>query len=139
MKKAFSILMILLVLLFSLHVTVATHFCGAKVASVKVGLEGTTTSCGMVQAGQSTPETPGISAEGCCKNASNILIVDNYTTSSSLEIQKANYTLLQVFLIPVFHLSQVLSFNNSSSASDGFLHVLKSLPERLAFICVFRK
>jgi len=131
--------MILMVLLFSLHVTVATHFCTAKVASVKVGLEGTTTSCGMVQVNHSIPASPGISAEGCCKNVSNVLAVDNYTASSSIEIQKANYILLQVFLIPVFHLSQVLSFNNSSSASDGFLHVLMSFPKRLAFICVFRK
>jgi hypothetical protein len=134
MKKAFSIMMILIVMLFSLHFTISTHYCEGKVSAVKAGIEGTTApTCGMEN---DLSKEFGLMATSCCSNSSKTFSVDDYTGSSSLQIQKANIILLQAVLAPVLHiLSPIHSF---SFANEGSGHTLLSLPGRLAFICVFR-
>jgi hypothetical protein len=139
MKKAFSIFLVLAVLLSSIHFTVATHFCGGEVAAVKAGMEGTKASCGMEDGHKECPNPSGISSASCCKNSSSVLSVDHFKVPSLLEIQKINLTLLQVYLIPVLHIVQALPLNNISFTNEAPPHSLLSLPGRLAFICVFRK
>jgi hypothetical protein len=139
MRKAFSIVLVLVVMLSSVHFTIATHFCGGKVAAVKAGIEGTTASCNMEKNEKDCPSDLNINSAGCCKNSSHVLSVDNYKASSLLEIQKISLTLLQVFLIPVFNSLPNQPLQSFSFTNDGFHQPLMSLPGRLAFICVFRK
>jgi|WetSurSiteA1Bulk_404760.scaffolds.fasta_scaffold02955_3 hypothetical protein len=47
MKLLVSILISVLILLSGMHVTVATHLCGGKIAAVKVSFTGKKASCGM--------------------------------------------------------------------------------------------
>ncbi len=139
MKKSFSILLVLLVLLSSLHFTIATHFCGGHIALVKAGLEGTTASCGMENDRKNCSTDSKVLSTDCCKNTAQVLSVDNFQTTPSLQIQKINHTLLQVFLVPVLQILDVSPLIGASFADAGFHQPLLSLSERLAFICVFRK
>lgn len=127
-------MMILVVLLFSLHFTVSTHYCEGKVSAVKAGLEGTTAAlCGMEN---DLSKESGLMATSCCSNSSKTFAVDDYTGASSLQIQKAHVILLQAVLAPVL---QILSpLHRFSFTNEGSDHSLLSLPGRLAFICVFR-
>jgi len=133
-------LLIVVVLLSSLHFTVATHLCGGKVASVKAGFEGTTATCGMEKNNSNgcSNNHSGVSAEDCCKNTSVVLTVDNFNSSSPLELQKVNLKFLQVFLAPVFHPFQLSPLNSVILTNDGLIQSLMSLSGRLAFICVYR-
>ncbi|HEY4789082.1 MAG TPA: hypothetical protein VIH57_23700 [Bacteroidales bacterium] len=139
MKKVFSILLIAVVMLSSIHFTVATHFCGGKVAAVKAGLEGTTASCGMENNNANCTVNSGISSADCCTNISHTVSVDNYKVNPVLEIQKIQLILLQAFLAPVLYSLQIQPILSVSSANEGLHHSLLSLTGRLAFICVFRK
>ena len=139
MKKVFSILLSAVVLLSSIHFTLATHFCDGRMAVVKAGLEGTTATCGMEKDTKNCPVHSGVSSSDCCKNISHVLAVDNYKVTSLLEIQKISQTLLQVFLVPALHSLQIQPIQSVSFANEGLNHSLLSLPGRLTFICVFRK
>lgn len=139
MRKVLSILLIVVVMLSSIHFTVATHFCGGKVASVKAGIEGTIANCGMKNNTKECPSEAQITPTSCCKNISHVLSVDNYQVTSQLEIQKISHILLEVFVAPVFNILQNQPLQSISFTNDGFHQPLMSLPGRLAFICVFRE
>lgn len=140
MKKGLSILLIVVVLLSSLHFTVATHLCGGKRAAIKAGLEGTTATCGMEKDNSKScsNHNTGVLANDCCKNSSVVLSVDNYNGSSPLQLQKVTLAILQVFLVPVLHTFQLSSLNPVILKNEGLSQSLVSLSGRLAFICVFR-
>lgn len=139
MRKIFSTILVVIVMLSSIHFTIATHFCGGKIAKVKAGMEGTIASCGMEANASDCPSDIVINPTGCCKNSSHVLTVDNYQVSPSIDIQKITLTLLQVFVLPVFYHLQNQPLQSISFTNDGFHQSLMSLSGRLAFICVFRK
>lgn len=139
MKKVFSIILSVVVLLSSIHFTLSTHFCDGRMAVVKAGLEGTTATCGMEKENSSCPGPSGITSSDCCKNISHVLTVDNYKVTSVLQIQKISQMLLYAFLAPAVQSLQIQPILSVSLANEGLNHSLLSLPGRLAFICVFRK
>ena len=67
MKRVFSLLFSVLILLSGMHLTVASHLCGGELAAVKCSLTGELASCGM-QESQIPVSGNGAIESDCCKN-----------------------------------------------------------------------
>jgi hypothetical protein len=68
MKKVISISLTFLVLTAMLHLSVATHYCGGKIAASKISLSGKLASCGMEDDEKDLPQTDSHFASHCCDN-----------------------------------------------------------------------
>jgi hypothetical protein len=138
MKKVFSILIVSLILISSMRVTIATHFCGGVVAASKISLSGELASCGMEGTENSYPATGNYLSSHCCKDEVSVYAVDdNYTPSFSV-FKEFSQNALQVLCFPV-------SFSFHSLAAFNSLHKGGSPPGKLlartvslADMCFFR-
>jgi hypothetical protein len=136
MKKLFSITFAFIILLSGMHLSMATHFCGGEVASVKWSLTGKNASCGMEYAKNSCPLQNGFSSS-CCQNEIFFLSVDkNYIPSlcNFKEISKIHF---QTLLVPV-----KIYFNSnftpkSFCSNDIYADIAMSSVVSLPKICVF--
>ena len=82
MKRATSILMATLVLMAVMHLSVATHYCGGKLAAVKFSITAHKASCGMEDSNSSTAPCGKLSKKSCCKNEMVTMTVDtNFSPS----------------------------------------------------------
>ena len=82
MKKFSVIPVALLILLSGMHMTVATHFCGGKVAATRVSFSGESASCGMENRDKATSSSETRISSHCCYNEFAIyLIEDDYAPS----------------------------------------------------------
>jgi hypothetical protein len=138
MKKGLSILFALVIMLSGAHFTVATHFCGGKVAASKVSLSGKLASCGMEGTEESCPVPGNHLTTHCCDDQFKIIgIVDNFTAPVSLLYENPN-TLLQIFYVPASQsFSTITTSNNfytNFNPPGRFLANAVSLND----ICVFR-
>ena len=136
MKKLFSILFAVMILLSGMHLSLATHICGGEVAAVKWSLSEQKASCGMeMPQGGSTEKS--ISAESCCKDHIADFVVDNNYQLSALHLNAPVLQLLQVFYIPENigcpTVSASLSPNANVQPPAKFIASAVSLPD----ICVF--
>ena len=137
MKKIFSILFALLIILSGMHLSVATHICGDKVAAVKWSFSGEIATCGMETSEQQCSSHKTI-ASNCCKNQ-----VSNYETDrnfifSSYKFAEATKTLLRLFYLPVhFGISSLPTLITllSNASPPG---IAPTSAVSLAEICVFR-
>jgi hypothetical protein len=68
MKKLISISLTCLMLAAMLHLSVATHFCGGKIAASKISLSGKLASCGMEDDEKDLPQTGSNLTKHCCDN-----------------------------------------------------------------------
>jgi hypothetical protein len=137
MKKLFSIFFAFLILLSGMHFSIATHFCGGKIAEVKWSFSEKKASCGMENSDQACSNHDGF-ASNCCHNKIAIYSIDdNYNPSSyqTLEIAK---NLLKVFFIfkniSLYSIASSNCFYTYISPHDNLLTSAVSL----ANICVFR-
>jgi len=138
MKKGASILFALVILLSGTHITIATHYCGGKVAASKVSLSGILASCGMEGTEESCPIPGNYLATHCCDDQMNTIgIVNNFTSPISLLLENAR-NILQVYYVPdsqSFHSITVSNnFYTSISPPGRFSPNAVSLND----ICVFR-
>src|SRR5450759_4132645 len=101
MKKGVSISLVVLMLTAMLHLTIATHFCGGKVAASKVSLSGKLASCGM-ECSEKDLFIPGTHIiTHCCDDVVTFCGIDsNYTPSFSFVPESYQYN-FQIFAIPV--------------------------------------
>lgn len=67
MKRVFSILFSLMILLSGVHLTVASHICCGELAAVKWSVTGAKASCGMEDQSAPCPGDGSIDTN-CCKN-----------------------------------------------------------------------
>ena len=138
MKKFFSILFTLLILISGLHLSLATHFCGGNIAAKKVSVTGKLASCGMETSEDMCP-IHGVHFNSlCCDDEVIGYSTDNIYTPTNSEVINSSQHILQVFNIPVsfsFH-----SFSDSTSlfTSVGPPDNLLTSAVSLAGICVFR-
>src|SRR5450759_1840217 len=68
MKKGVSISLVLLLLTAMLHFTIATHFCGGRVAASQVSLSGKLASCVMEFAEKDFPLAGPHFITHCCED-----------------------------------------------------------------------
>ena len=107
MKKVFSIVFAMLILLSGIHLSVATHVCGGEVAAVKWSVTGEKATCGMESAQTACPVHGGI-ASTCCQDQVSVYQIDDNYSPSDFRIKKPITSLLQVLSAPVcllFHTS----------------------------------
>jgi hypothetical protein len=138
MRKAFSILFVLIVTLTATHITVATHLCGGEIAATKVSLSGKLATCGMEGTEESCPSSGNQFSNYCCDNqVTTIGIITNFTTPVSLtqEIIQNND---QLFYVPVSELFHSISANNITYTSFNPPGRFLTSSVRLSDICVFR-
>ena len=138
MKKGVSISLVLLLLTAMLHLTIATHFCGGKVAASKVSLSGKLASCGMECAEKDFPLPGTHFITHCCDDVVTLFGVDsNYAPSFSF-VPETFQNDFQVLAIPV-----ALSVNSYTNLVPLYTNVsspdeLMSTSVDLSDICVFR-
>lgn len=78
MKKVFSILILIIFLVSGIQITMSRHFCGGKLAEVKISLSGEKGSCGMSH-DNDQPSKELIFDARCCEDFQSVITVsDNY-------------------------------------------------------------
>ena len=136
MKKQFSILFALLILVSGMHITVATHLCG-DYKTVRWSLSAEKATCGM-EANTDNSQTITISEKSCCHDQiANFTVDSNYSPSFS-HILTPTHQLLQVFYVPE---NDFASFNSNTQLSYATVHppgVFLPSDVTLSDICVFR-
>jgi len=136
-KKLFSILFALLILLSGMHFTIATHYCGGEFAATKASLSGELASCGM-EGLVDECSSPGIHLKKhCCDDKVSALAVDHNFAPSFTNFTTFAQHILQVYIIPVsieiHSLTSINLISTNVSPPDNFLVHPVSLPK----ICVF--
>ena len=135
--KILSTFLSLILLVTSANLSVIRHFCGGRVAEVKLAILGNA-SCGMDEnkgecsSNSHCASTEGVSKKNCCENElTQISITDNYKPVSNREL-----TNLQPLFI-AFHSNPIFSYEkgyttpvrnykappDSHSVSLPFIHV----------------
>ena len=121
-----------------LHFSVATHYCGGKLAASVISITGKQASCGM-KADEKDNLMTGISLRShCCDNVLVFYgIAGNYFPSFSF-VPESDQDHFQVFSLPASYVVQSLtvfkSIYTSVNPPDEFL----STNVDLSNICVFR-
>ncbi len=138
MKKIFSIIFTLLIILSGLQITVANHFCGGNKVAYKVSISGELATCGMEGYADKCPLPGNHFNTHCCDDIVSVYSTDDIYTPTYSEPTNIEQTILQIFFIPVS-----FSFNPSLTSNSFFTSV--SPPDNLplsavslADICVFR-
>ena len=68
MKKGLLILTIIVFLISGFQLTIARHFCGGELASVKISLSGIKASCGMMECVNAHNSNNPILESHCCED-----------------------------------------------------------------------
>jgi hypothetical protein len=138
MKKFFTIPLALLILLSGMHFTVATHYCGGKIAATKVSLSGKEASCGMISDQRSDNSTETQVSSKCCDNEFAVYKIDSDYSPSSFHFKDITQNILQEFLVPEgfsFH-STLSLLTNPANVSPPDCYLANAVS--IADICVFR-
>lgn len=138
MRRLFSILSALLILLSGMQLTVSMHFCGGEIAESKVSVLGDIASCGM-EGVTDECTLPGDHLEShCCDNQVSVYAVDHNFNPSFSEFKALSQITLQVFdIFQSLSIDQLAALNRSRinpGPPDLVVTNAVSLPK----ICVFR-
>jgi hypothetical protein len=136
MKRTVSILIIILTLASAMRITIDRHFCGGKVADVKLELSFTKASCGMEEDNKKPPDYDAFSVN-CCYNKLSTYNVDNYLISNALAVNKQVSFIRVVFETPVnnFIGSKTTAVAVSDTGPPG---VYPLRPDGQSILCNFR-
>ena len=101
MRKGISILFALIMILSGAQFTIATHYCGGKIAATKVSLSGKLASCEM-EDNHGNCTLPGNHfSNHCCDNQVTIIgIVNNFKDPVSIQ-HEVRRNIAQYLYIPV--------------------------------------
>jgi hypothetical protein len=138
MKKFFTIPLALLILLSGMHFTIATHYCGGKIAATKISLSGKVATCGMISSHE--PNTSGETriSKQCCDDEFSVYKIDNDYSPSAFHFKEITQQIVHEFYIPEgfsFHSTNtLLTHPTNVSPPDCYLANAVSM----AGICVFR-
>jgi hypothetical protein len=137
MKKLFSILFALLILLSGMHFSVATHYCGGKVAATRLSFSGTEATCGMISDRSHHSDETQISRY-CCDDEVAVYEINTDYSPSSSNVKEITRGMFHEFQIPggfSIHSSLPLLINPPNASPPGWY--LASAVS-MAAICVFR-
>ena len=139
MKRVFSILFALLILISGTQLTVSSHYCGGELAASKVSVWGGLATCGMEEKTTDECTKPGSHlGKQCCNNTISVYEVDHNYSTSFFEFKTIEQSVLQVFTLPenisIYSLTSLFQINANASPPESLLASAVSLPR----ICVFR-
>jgi hypothetical protein len=137
MKKFFTIPFVVLILLAGMHITVASHFCGGKLAATKVSVTGSLASCGMTHNVNSKASSEITLSSNCCQDETSVYKVDESFSTSEFHFKNSAQNLLLEFYTPSGHTFHSNPFTfilyNTSPPGDHLANAVS-----MADICVFR-
>ena len=110
MKRAASILSILLVLASAAGITVDRHYCGGRVVDVRLAIDDRNATCGMEQDGMVCAHTPAF-RQNCCHNVMSKFSVNDYSIASLLTIDKPGSSVIHI----LYEAPEVNIFNSFSA------------------------
>jgi hypothetical protein len=138
MKKVISISLTFLMLTAMLHLSVATHYCGGKIAASKISLTGKLATCGMNDDEKNLPQTSSHYTTHCCDNVMASYGINSIYFPSFSSFPESYQLHFQVF-------NPLIGFNLHSFASLETIYTSVSPPDisvsnnvDLSDICVFR-
>ena len=136
MKKVFSILLASLIIASSVHLSIATHFCGGTYEAFKISVSEEKASCGM-EAGIPTCEKGNTIGHNCCSDKlASYLINDNYS-SESYSLEKSHQHISDVIFGSVHIIPSNPTIQKLQIAYSPPGELMSSKVE-LASICIFR-
>lgn len=138
MRRLFSILSALLILLSGMQLTVSLHFCGGEIAESRVSLLGSIASCGMEGVTDECTQPGGHLESHCCDNRVSVYVVDHNFNPSFSEFKVLSQMALQVFDIPQSLAIDPLAALKRNSISHSPPDLMAVNAVSLPKICVFR-
>lgn len=137
MKKLFSILFALIVLLSGMHISLATHICKGEVSARKLSFIGNEATCEMESSKQSCPTHQKINTN-CCQNQVVVYSIDDSYEAFAYKINELAKKVIQEFSIPLdsdfnSNIPVTPLHNNSGPPIITYASAVS-----LADICVFR-
>jgi hypothetical protein len=138
MRRSAILLLTLIFLLSGMNVTVATHYCGGKVARVKFSLSGLTATCGMESDQSAAPSKECQIKTHCCYDEVMVYEVENLFSYSVSDFKVLAQKTLPYAGIPVNIFLPVPSYNqhNYADYSPPGYYTVNSV--RVDEICCFR-
>jgi hypothetical protein len=138
MKKVISISLIIVMLVAILHLSVATHYCGGKIAASKISLSGKLASCGMEDDKSDLSSTGLHFTKHCCENVLTSFGINSIFFPTFSSVPESRFQLLQVFSLP-----SNLALNLFSPIKSRYTNVnppgaFASSNVDLSDICVYR-
>jgi hypothetical protein len=121
-----------------LHISIANHYCGGKIATSKVSSSGLLANCGMEVTDIQTPHSGNNFTKRCCNDVVISYIIDSYYVHSFSVIPGSYQYKFQILGIPA--LSSFYSVTNLKLLNTNVIpsRVLMSTHVDLSDICVFR-
>ncbi len=137
-KKGISIFIAFTMIATMFHFSVATHYCGGRIAASKISLTGKLASCGMEDS-QKQSTLPGIYfAKHCCEDVVTSYSTDNNYIPSFFNIAPSVQYNFQTLGLPSessVSLAGVFKLQYSDKSPPG---AMMSTNLDLSDICVFR-
>lgn len=137
MKRAASILSILLVLASAAGITIDRHYCGGRVVDVRLAIDDRNATCGMEQDGKVCSHTTAY-RQNCCHNVLSRLSVNDYSITSLLTIDRPAYSITHI----LFEAPEVNIYNSFSSpvntGDTGPPGLNLPVPDQQSILCIFR-
>ena len=137
MKRAASILSIILILSAATGITVDRHYCGGSVVDVRLAIDDRNATCGMEQDGMICTHTSAY-RQNCCHNVMSKFSVNDYSITSLLTIDKPGYSVIHI----LYEAPEVSRFNSFSSPvtikDTGPPGSALFLPDQQSVLCIFR-
>jgi hypothetical protein len=105
MKKVFTILFSVIIILSGANLSFAVHYCGGQIAASKISITHTLASCGMATDKKNKNNTVTQMNSNCCVDKVSNLVVDSnyYPTDISLKLSSPSYLLILSLLPEYLH------------------------------------
>jgi hypothetical protein len=138
MKKFFSILFALALLLSGMRITIAEHYCGGSLVASKTSFSGKLATCGMENNENSCPLQGQKLSKHCCENRLYTAGTTNIFMAPRSMPEKSNRNNLILYFFTTYNLSQINLY--ISSLYTDFNPPGKFIPDAVSpeKICVFR-
>jgi hypothetical protein len=137
MRKLLSIVVVGLILVSGMHLSMATHFCGGKVAAIKWSFTGQFATCGMEACDHSGSNHEYYSTD-CCKNLISFFSVDQNYTPSSFQILEVTKSSNPFPVCNIERISDKLLHSYTIFTDTGPPDEKIARSVELAYICVLR-
>jgi hypothetical protein len=138
MKKVISISLTFLMLTAMLHLSVATHYCGGKIAASKISLTGKLATCGMNDDEKNIPLTGSHYTSYCCENVLATYGINSIYFPSFSSFHESYQMHYKALSVPNNYNIQSLKSVNSIYTSVSPPDVSLSSSVDLSNICIFR-
>jgi hypothetical protein len=138
MKRIIIIGLAFVFLLSGMHISVATHFCGGKVAAVKISLSGIKAGCGMGSDESSAPSREPRVSTRCCYDEMAVYKVESHYMPSGYWSDLLALNLTHPVIFPQDVLPPSLFTSRSDLADYGPPEPFAVSAVNPAEICIFR-